>query len=93
MAWTTWRDHAAQIITRVLAENAGKSEPEVRAALRQAYPYGMRKYHPYKIWCDEIRIQLGKKPRRNVKVYGSLHVAVEPDPRQESLFDKSEVLQ
>lgn len=58
-----WRDYAAPIIAKVLKENRGKPEKEVRKALKEAYPFGERKYHPYKIWLDEIKIQTGKKKR------------------------------
>ena len=57
----TWRDIARPIIDRVLKEVHGKSEKEIREALRKAYPFGQRQYHPYKIWCDEIKIQRGQK--------------------------------
>lgn len=57
-----WRNACAPIIARVIAENEGKNENAVRLALRDAYPYGQRKHHPYKIWLDEIARQLGKKP-------------------------------
>jgi hypothetical protein len=51
----TWRDKAKPIIARVLVENEGKTEAEIRAALRLAYPFGPREMFPYKIWCDEIK--------------------------------------
>lgn len=57
-----WRNHAAPIIRRILEATAGKAEREVRRALRKAYPFGQRKYHPYRIWCDEIARQRGRKP-------------------------------
>lgn len=57
----TWRDSAKPIIAEVIKENTGKTEKEIRKALREAYPYGERALHPYKIWCDEIKVQLGKK--------------------------------
>lgn len=57
-----WRDKARPIIREVLAETAGKPEREIKAALREAYPFGPRQYHPYKIWCDEIRRQRKTKP-------------------------------
>lgn len=57
----TWRDDCRPIIAKVLAENRLKSEKEIKKALYDAYPYGERKYHPYKIWLDEIKIQTGKK--------------------------------
>lgn len=53
----TWREHCRPIITKVLVDNKGKSEREIRKALRDSYPYGQRAMHPYKIWCDEIKIQ------------------------------------
>ena len=57
-----WRNHAAPIIAKVIAEHKGEDENIIRRALREAYPFGERKYHPYKIWNDEVHVQLGKKP-------------------------------
>ena len=62
----TWRDRARPIIQQVLRETAGKSEKEIRQALRDAYPFGEREYHPYKIWCDEIQRQRGFKKKKQV---------------------------
>lgn len=61
----TWREHARPIIAKVLADNKDKSEKEIRKALRDAYPYGERARHPYKIWCDEIKVQRGLKKNNN----------------------------
>jgi len=58
---STWREDAAPIIHKVLTETAGKSETEVKAALKAAYPFGQRSLHPYKIWLDEIKRQRGLK--------------------------------
>jgi hypothetical protein len=55
-----WREHAAPIITNVIKEY-GHDQKLLKTKLREAYPYGERAYHPYKIWCDEIRRQLGTK--------------------------------
>lgn len=57
----TWREHARPIIAKVLEETKGQTEKEIRKALRDSYPYGQRKRHPYKIWCDEIKRQRGLK--------------------------------
>lgn len=57
----SWRDYAAPIIAKVLKENKGKTEKEIKKALFDAYPFGERKYHPYKIWLDEIKVQRGKR--------------------------------
>jgi hypothetical protein len=54
-----WRDYAAPIIAKVLNETRGQDEKVIKQALRDAYPFGERKYHPYKIWLDEIKVQRG----------------------------------
>lgn len=77
----TWRESATPIIRQVLADNAGKPEKEIRKALRDAYPWGERRYHPYKIWCDEIRRQRGKK-----KLKKPGRQPVEAGPNQLNLF-------
>lgn len=56
-----WRDHAAPIISEVLKATKGLPEKDIKKALRDAYPFGVRKYHPYKIWLDEIKVQRGKR--------------------------------
>lgn len=62
----TWRDYAAPIIHQVLTETTGKSEKEIRAALYDAYPFGQRAMHPYKIWLDEIKRQRGLKAVKEI---------------------------
>lgn len=57
----SWRDTSREIIRQVLKDNAGKPEKEIKKALREAYPFGPRQYHPYKIWLDEIKVQTGKR--------------------------------
>lgn len=57
----TWRDRARPIIDGVLRATRGQSESEIKAALMAAYPFGPRRYHPYRIWCDEVRVQRGRK--------------------------------
>lgn len=59
MSWATWRDRARPMVARVLEENRGKPIAEIRAALRAAYPFGTRRHWPYKVWCSEVRLQLG----------------------------------
>ena len=60
-----WRAKAAEVISEVLDLCGDVSTPEdekaTRARLREAYPFGEKKYHPYKIWLDEIARQMGKK--------------------------------
>lgn len=57
----TWRENCRPIIAKVLADNKGKTEKEIKKALRDSYPYGERARHPYKIWCDEIKVQRNQK--------------------------------
>ncbi len=70
-----WRDIAAPIIAKVITDHPpGK---ERRKALIEAYPFGDRKYHPYKIWLDEMAKQEGRKPRNTnnkQKTHGDQHL-------------------
>lgn len=70
---STWRAQAAPIIAKVLEDNYGKSNDEIRTALRDAYPFGERKYHPYKIWLNEIQRQW--KQGRRVRVITDMRTA------------------
>ena len=86
MSWT-WRAASAPIIARVLAATAGQPAKEVRAALRAAYPFGVRRYHPYRIWCDEVRVQTGRK--KIADVVRRLPERIAPhDERQQDLFSE-----
>lgn len=76
----SWRDRARPIVDRVLQENHGKSEKEIRTALREAYPFGTKQHHPYKIWLDEIDRQM--HPRNHLKPFST----IEPNPNQTVLF-------
>jgi len=57
---STWREQAAPIIQRVIhnCRATGKTEKQIRKALSDAYPFGPKKYWPYKVWLDEIKRQL-----------------------------------
>lgn len=60
-----WRCCAAQTIERVVATTAPGTD--LKAAIDAAYPFGERKYTPYKIWLEErkkvlIRLNLYKVP-------------------------------
>jgi len=75
----TWREKARPLIARVIKANEGRPLPEIRGALREAYPFGERRYWPYKIWCDEVRFQLGLK-KHNPEPY---------NPKQRRLWDET----
>lgn len=60
-----WRNRAAPIIAGVIAAVGTDDATALRKALHDAYPFGERSMHPYKIWRDEIRRQLaGQQHRR-----------------------------
>lgn len=63
----SWRDVARPIIAEVLRSTAGQDEKAIAKALRDAYPFGERRHHPYKIWRDEIWRQRGRARKRAVK--------------------------
>jgi hypothetical protein len=77
----SWRDQARPIIARVLEATRGEPEKAIRQALLDAYPWGERAHHPYKIWCDEIRRQRGRKPALGTRLAPA-------DPRQLALVEK-----
>lgn len=74
----SWRETSREIIYRVLTETKGQDEKAIRKALKDAYPFGERAMHPYKVWLDEIKVQ------RKKRTFG-----VRPDkqnPNQQNLF-------
>lgn len=74
----TWRDVASPVIAGVLQKTKGCEESIIKKALYDAYPFGERQYHPYKIWLDEIRVQRGKR---------KFNFKQQPiDPNQNKLF-------
>ena len=74
----SWRDIARPLIANTLKDNEGKTEKEIRKALKDAYPFGERAMHPYKIWLDEIKVQMGKRK------FGVKNKTINPD--QKKLF-------
>jgi hypothetical protein len=55
-----WRSKAAAVITQAIAEGKaqGLEDKELKKFVNKRYPFGMRQYHPYKIWLDEMNKQL-----------------------------------
>lgn len=59
-----WRTHAAKVISEVVGTrnprrmNADELK-ELRKEISDAYPFGERRMHPYKIWLSEVKFQLG----------------------------------
>jgi hypothetical protein len=60
-----WRHRANQIIALVVKENPNLSEHELRKKLSDAYPFGERKNHPYKIWLSAVNGYLDPRTTRH----------------------------
>ena len=74
----TRRDKARPIIAGVIRDVGTSDMKRLREALRDAFPWGPREHHPYKIWLSEIRYQLGLSERKRTPQ--------PPDPNQKELF-------
>jgi hypothetical protein len=46
----SWRQRAVEVL---LALKIEKGDPDVKRKLFDAYPFGMRKCTPYKVWLEE----------------------------------------
>ena len=79
-----WRDRCRPIVAEIIKAWNGKDEKELRRALYEAYPFGERKRHPYKIWLNEIQLQLGKQKR--AWHLGRQKKSAEVDPNQATMF-------
>jgi len=53
-----WREDSRKVIQSVMRANPDTDEQELRKLISAAYPFGQRQYHPYKIWCSEVRAQM-----------------------------------
>jgi len=54
----TWREHCSPIIRRIILEVGTEDMKKLRKVLRDSYPYGEKKFWPYKVWLSEIRKQI-----------------------------------
>lgn len=61
-----WRIEFKPIITKVIKEMGTDDMRLLRKKLREAFPALPRQYHPYKIWLDEIQVQLGLKTAKKL---------------------------
>lgn len=76
MSASRWRAIAQDVIREVIAKVGREDEKALRKAIRDAYPFGARSNHPYKIWCDEVRRQIGYR----AKDQGDLFAQGDEDP-------------
>jgi len=74
---SSWREQSAAVIARVVAEVGTHDQKALKKALFEAYPFGERKYHPYKIWCEERAKVL--KPEPDTSAPMSVAQAVEAE--------------
>lgn len=56
---STWREKARAHIRRVQEENPDAGGEQLRRILRENYPFGERRWHPYKVWLEEVRRACG----------------------------------
>lgn len=77
----SWAQRARVVIARVQRENPGLAGDALKKKLSEAYPFGERAYHPYKVWLKEVK--------RAVNGFGRLphRPQVGDLPGQGSLFD------
>lgn len=54
----TYRQQAAPLIAETIEANKDKSLIEIKEALDKAYPFSEKGRPPYKIWCNEVKVQL-----------------------------------
>lgn len=71
MATSRWRNAANEVIAKVVAANPGLAEDELRKKLSAAYPFVMRKYHPYKIWLSAVNDHFNPRPKARKPVTAS----------------------
>ena len=65
----TWRERAAPIITDAIKRVGVEDMKALRKELRTVYPFGARRWFPYKAWCSECRNQIAAqfpKPDKGV---------------------------
>ena len=54
-----WRTASKRIISEIVQRNHGNIKM-IRFELKEAYPFGERRYYPYKIWLQECQKAIGK---------------------------------
>lgn len=62
---SSWYQRSMQVIRRTLATlPPTMTAEEKRKRVSDAYPFGERAMHPYKMWCKAVRSVLGRKPTK-----------------------------
>ena len=51
-----WRMKSQRVIEEAMKRlPIGFTTKDFNRVMTEAYPFGMREMHPYKIWCDEVK--------------------------------------
>lgn len=74
-----WRLRVRAVIQKVMKDNPETKGKELLKLISAAYPFGARKYHPYKIWLDEVKIQTGQKVKHPYRQPLKKPVPVDPN--------------
>lgn len=59
----SWRDRARPVVSEAIrtGREKGLEGKDLKGWVHGAYPFGERAMHPYKVWCDEVKKQLGER--------------------------------
>ena len=55
-----WRTTSRQVIGKVIQDNPHADRDLLLKMISAAYPFGERRYWPYKIWLDEVHYMTGQ---------------------------------
>lgn len=56
----SWRTRAQSVIAETLKAHPTATGKELKRILREAYPFGERAMHPYKVWCEEVKAAIAR---------------------------------
>ena len=63
MKHSKWCNISRLVIQQLISENPGCTVDEMRKLVSEAYPFGQRAMHPYKVWLSTVREILGPSPK------------------------------
>jgi hypothetical protein len=66
----TRAEASCAVIDAVIARVGREDDERLRAELRAAYPFGERKFRPWRVWRQQIRRILGPAPKRESDLLG-----------------------
>lgn len=81
-----WTICARQICQRTAAEHPQATGAELRRIFRDAYPWGQRKYWPYKAWLKACRREINRRDGKVEMIRPRASETRPTDPRQLDIF-------